>query len=418
MEWLDIGDLIFSEGGTLETPSNGTLEQPPANESKREVNSAPACGESAPSTVPPPINNENNSSAPEETPPLSPPQKRQRSDSFLNSLGDNFDKTEFIPIWDVDDIGASPSPKEASPGEENRAIDDMQNLTEKERKERKQQIRREKNREAVKRCRQRKNARLATLEKQYQQLVQENEGLKTELKQLAVSAPKPHPIEDAFNALPGNHSVGNISEEKDNATSSLSERQALSGSKLKLLEGRLAVLMKMQGRKLSFLHDLEELMHCYHPDAVLIARGQEHRGYNGIKQKLLLNRKAFPDATYEKYEIATHDAEASRVTVRFTLKSTMANQIQYGDVLVPPNEVFQKIKGRTVRVSGYSYLTFVHKDDRILEELQVIKSSYMTETDTSRGTIGGEEDTKVAGATLPSESTLEAVEVIPANDVQ
>jgi hypothetical protein len=63
-----------------------------------------------------------------------------------------------------------------------------------------------------------------------------------------------------------------------------------------------------------------------------------------------------------------------RVTVRFTLKSTMANQLKYGDVLVPPNEVFQKIKGSIVRVSGYSYLTFVPEDHRISEELQGLVS--------------------------------------------
>ncbi len=53
------------------------------------------------------------------------------------------------------------------------------------------------------------------------------------------------------------------------------------------------------------------------------------------------------------------------------IRGTLVKQVQYGDMVVPPNNIFSKLKDREVSLAGYTYVTFAENDHRIVEELQV-----------------------------------------------
>ena len=109
----------------------------------------------------------------------------------------------------------------------------------------------------------------------------------------------------------------------------------------------------------------------YHPDLVLVSRGQESLGVDGIRNQWKRNRNSFPDLRYDSYDIAVQDAAAERITIRWVIRGTLVKQVQYGDMVVPPNNIFSKLKDREVTLAGYTYVTFAENDHRIIEELQV-----------------------------------------------
>lgn len=276
-----------------------------------------------------------------------------------------------------------------------------------------EQIRREKNRAAVKKCRKRKNERLKELESLTMKLQEENSQLKDEVKRAKISigmgdgsfttsgnsfAPAAPMIklEDTKNTAPTlNGDAGavqipasppsgdkiHVKEESDsNKKSAIFHRLAepTEATDQQLRMARLGTLMKLYDVKVNgSVDDLEAMLDdVYHPDMVLVSRGQENRGVDGIRNQWKRNKNSFPDIRFDSYDIAVQDASAERITIRWVIRGTLVKQVQYGDMVVPPNNIFNKLKDKEVKLAGYTYLTFAEDDHRIIEELQVIKQGY------------------------------------------
>jgi hypothetical protein len=127
------------------------------------------------------------------------------------------------------------------------------------------------------------------------------------------------------------------------------------------------------------VNDLDGMLEdVYHPEMVLVSRGQENRGVDGIRNQWKRNKNSFPDIRFDSYDIAVQDAAAERITIRWVIRGTLVKQVQYGDMVVPPNNIFNQLKDKEVKLAGYTYLTFAEDDHRIIEELQVLLSLLAT----------------------------------------
>jgi len=274
-----------------------------------------------------------------------------------------------------------------------------------------EQIRREKNRAAVKKCRKRKNERLKELESLTKELQQKNSQLKDKVKKAKISkggvasnpatatnftpaAPKvktePSEVQIPTTTAAGeagavqiptsppvNETIGSpAGDTQKSIFHALAEPTEATDQQLR--NARLGSLIKLYEVKVNgCVDDLDGMLEdVYHPDMVLVSRGQENRGVDGIRNQWKRNKNSFPDIRFDSYDIAVQDAAAERITIRWVIRGTLVKQVQYGDMVVPPNNIFNKLKDKEVKLAGYTYLTFAEDDHRIIEELQIIKQGY------------------------------------------